>query len=174
MDQIFSHPRSQPEASISAEGQKTREVMVLTWPWTVSTGDMEASGLQNSSLSYSHKTSLWYYAVCFNDCVSKLQILLNFNTESYNALWVNGCWATCRCFAFIYLLDGVRLVIKWRQVGFTASQLVQHPYIYHTITTATEKYRLNACTTVSLSYLVSFSLLSAQNWNFNSSCQIFT
>lgn len=69
-------------------------------------------------------------------------------------LWVNGCWATAtsRCFAFIYLLDGVRLVIKWRQVGFTASQLVQHPYIYHTITTATEKYRLNACTTVSLSY----------------------
>ena len=91
-------------------------------------------------------------------------------------LWVNGCWATAtsRCFAFIYLLDGVRLVIKWRQVGFTASQLVQHPYIYHTITAATEKYRLNACTTVSLSYLVSFSLLSAQNWNFNSSCQIFT
>lgn len=76
-------------------------------------------------------------------------------------LWVNGCWATAtsRCFAFIYLLDGVRLVIKWRQVGFTASQLVQHPHIYHTITTATEKYRLNACTTVSLSYLVSFFLL---------------
>lgn len=176
MDQIFNHPRSQPEASISAEGQKTREVMVLTWPWTVSTGDMEASGLQNSSLSYSHKTSLWYYAVCFNDCVSNSKFSSILIQKVMMLLWVNGCWATAtsRCFAFIYLLDGVRLVIKWRQVGFTASQLVQHPYIYHTITAATEKYRLNACTTVSLSYLVSFSLLSAQNWNFNSSCQIFT